>query len=449
LPSGVTAGFSPASIAAPGSGSSTLTLSASASALAGSYTITITGSGGGLKETASVSLTIGSSSTPGFSLSANPASLTVAPGGSGQSTITAAITGGFDAAIALSAGGLPSGVTASFSPASIPAPGSGSSMLTLSATSSAVAGGYTISITGTGGGLTGTTSVTLTITAGSTPGFSLSANPASLTVAPGGSGQSTITAAITGGFNAAIALSAGGLPSGVTASFSPASIPAPGSGSSTLTLSATSSAVAGGYTISITGTGGGLTETTSVALTIGSSGNTQLITDGGFESATKSGLSAPGWTATTNISGRDIIVVKGAYPHSGQNYASLGGSNNENDTLTQTIAVPAGTPSAPLTFWVNITTQETNGNAYDYLYVEIHNTSGTLLATPLTLSNTNSSSDNNKKGVYFEEQSVDLSPYAGKTIELVFHATTDYEKPTTFLIDDVSVTASPTGRPRL
>ena len=449
LPSGVTASFSPMSIPAPGSGSAMLTLSASASTAAGSYTITIIGNGGGLKETASISLTIGSSGTPEFSLSASPAAVTVAPGGWGSSTIAAAISGGFEAAIALSASDLPSGVTASFSPPSIPAPGAGSSALTLSAGSSAVAGGYTITITGTGGGLTKATSFTLTVTASGTPGFSLSAGPASLTVAPGGSVESTITAAISGGFTSAIALFASGLPSGVTASFSPPSIPAPGAGSSTMTLSAGSSTVAGGYTITITGTGGGLTETTSIALTISSTSSTQLITDGGFESAPRSGLSAPGWTATTNISEHNVIVVKGAYPHSGQNYASLGGSNNENDTLTQTITVPAGAPSAPLTFWVNITTQETNGKAYDYLYVEIHNASGTLLATPLTLNNTNSSSDHNTLGVYFQPQSVDLSSYAGKTVEVVFHVTTDYEKTTTFLIDDVSVTASATERPRL
>jgi len=142
-------------------------------------------------------------------------------------------------------------------------------------------------------------------------------------------------------------------------------------------------------------------------------------------------------------------VVKGPYAHSGLNYASLGGNNNENDALTQTITVPAGAPSAPLTFWVNITTQETNGKSYDYLYIEIHNASGTLLATPLTLSNTNATSDKNTLGVYFQPQSVDLSSYAGKTIEVVFHATTDYEKTTTFLIDDVSVTASAAARPRL
>jgi hypothetical protein len=134
-----------------------------------------------------------------------------------------------------------------------------------------------------------------------------------------------------------------------------------------------------------------------------------------------------------------VIVYHGKYPHSGENYALMGGSDNEDDTLTQTITIPTGTTSAPLTFWVSISTDETNGKAYDYLYVEIHNTSGGLLGTPLTLNNTNSTSDNNTEGQYFQPSSVDLSSYAGQTIELVFHATTDYEKPTTFLIDDVSI----------
>ena len=61
MPSGVTAGFSPTSIAAPGSGSSTLTLTVGASVAAGTYPITVTGTGGGKTHTTSVSLTVTSS----------------------------------------------------------------------------------------------------------------------------------------------------------------------------------------------------------------------------------------------------------------------------------------------------------------------------------------------------------------------------------------------------
>jgi len=440
LPSGVTATFSPSSIAAPGSGSSSLTLDVGGSATAGTHSFTITGSGGGVTSTAGASLTIASSGVPSFSLSDNPTAVTVAAGGSGQSTVTAAISGGFNAAISLSASGLPTGVTASFNPTSIAAPGSGSSTLTLSAASGAAAGTYTITISGTGGGLTETTSVSLTVTASSSPAFSLAVSPASVSVAQGGTGTATATTTVSGGFDAAISLSASGLPAGATASFNPSSIAAPGAGTAAMTISVGASTAVGVYTVTVTATGGGLTNTATVSLSVTSAGSGQLIVDGGFESATKSGNSAPGWTATTTISGQDVIVYHGSYPHTGSNYASEGGYNSDTDKLTQTLTIPSTINSATLTFWVNVVTQETTTSTkYDYLYVEIHNSSGTLLATPLTLSNLNNKSSNNTNGVYFQPAAISLTSYKGQTIELVFHATTDYEKTTTFNIDDVSV----------
>src|ERR1700691_1955738 len=441
LPSGATASFSPSSIAAPGSGSSTLTLTASSSAAAGTYSFSIAGSGGGVTATAGVSVTIASGSTPSFSLSASPTAVTVAAGGSVQSTVTAALSGGFSSAISLSASGLPAGVTASFNPTSIAAPGSGSSTLTLAATSSAAAGIYTITIAGTGGGLTETTSVSLTVTSSGSPAFTLAVSPASVTVAQGGAGTATATTAVSGGFDAAITLSASGLPAGATASFNPPSIAAPGAGTSAMTISVGSSTAAGVYTVTVTATGGGLTNTATVSLSVTSAGSGQSIVDGGFESATKSGNSAPGWTATTTVSGQDIIVYHGAYPHTGNNYASEGGYNSDTDKLIQTVTIPSTINSATLTFWVTVVTQETTTSTkYDYLYVEIHNSSGTLLATPLTLSNLDNKSSNNTNGVYFQPAAISLTAYKGETIEIVFHATTDYEKTTTFNIDDVSVT---------
>jgi hypothetical protein len=368
--------------------------------------------------------TLAGTTSASFTLTATPASVSIVAGSSGTSTITSAVSGGFSSAVALSASGMPTGVTASFSPASISG-GAGSSTLTLTTTTSAAAGTSTVTITGTGGGLTKTATVSLTITKGTTPSFTLSASPASVTVTRSGSGTSTITSAVSGGFSSAVALSASGLPTGVTASFSPASIT--GAGTSTLTLTASASATTGSGTVTVTGTGGGVT-----------------ITDGGFESATSTGLSAPGWTVSTNLSNHNIIYVNDpSQAHSGNNFAALGGVNNANDSVTQTITIPAGSTSTPLTFWVSIDTAETTKTTqYDFLYVEIHNTSGTLLATPLTLSNLNSTSDGNSLGTYFQPTKVDLSAYAGQTIELVFHVTNDRSEPTYFLIDDISVTAN-------
>src|SRR5205823_12494072 len=53
------------------------------------------------------------------------------------------------------------------------------------------------------------------------PNFTLSASPSSVTVTRGSSGNSTITITPANGFNSSVSLAASGLPSGVTASFSP------------------------------------------------------------------------------------------------------------------------------------------------------------------------------------------------------------------------------------
>jgi len=212
-----------------------------------------------------ISALAGSSSGSGFSLSASPASVTVAQGNQGTSAITSTVTGGFDSAISLSASGQPTGVTVSFNPTSIT--GAGTSTMTMSVASSTAPGTYTITVTGTSGSTKETTTVSLTVT-GTSPNFTISASPTSLTINPGNSGHSTITTTISGGFDSSIALSASGEPSRVTVSFSPSTIPAPGSGSSTMTVTVNRRARAGNYTIAVTGSGGGVKHTTTVTLTI-------------------------------------------------------------------------------------------------------------------------------------------------------------------------------------
>ena len=59
-----------------------------------------------------------------------------------------------------------------------------------------------------------------------------------------------------------------GQPSGVYIGFSQASVTAPGSGTSKLTIAVDPTAATGNYTITITGTGGSLTHTASVSLTV-------------------------------------------------------------------------------------------------------------------------------------------------------------------------------------
>lgn len=259
LPSGVTASFSPN----PATGSSKLTLSASGTAATGTVMLTITGTSGSLTHTTSVSLTVNAAPpAPDFSLSASPNSLTIVQGGAGgNTTITVTPANGFNGSVGLAVtSALPSGVSAGFNPN----PTTGSSTLTLAASSTATVGTVTVTVTGTSGSLTHITTISLTVNASApAPDFSLSAAPSTLSVGRGKSVTSTITVNKLNGFGGTVSLSATGLPKGVTATFNPTST----SGSSTLTLKASSTANLGTATVTIKGVSGSLNHTTTISLT--------------------------------------------------------------------------------------------------------------------------------------------------------------------------------------
>jgi subtilase family serine protease len=204
------------------------------------------------------------STSPNFTISASPASVSVVQGNNGSSTITTAVSGGFNSAIALSATGQPTGVTVSFSPTSIAAPGSGTSTMTIVVASTTAAGTYPITVTGTGGSVTQTATVTLTVTTVAAGNFTLSASPTSLTITRSSHGTTTITITPSNGFTGSVTLSASGLGTGVTASFSPN----PATGTSTLTLTASSSATTGTRTVTVTGVSGSLSHTTTISLRV-------------------------------------------------------------------------------------------------------------------------------------------------------------------------------------
>jgi hypothetical protein len=215
------------------------------------------------------SFTLRGSGTPGdFGLAATPSSRTVTAGNSTSYTVNVSPLNGYTGTVSLSASGLPSGATASFSPASISG-GSGSSTLNITTGSSTPAGASTITITGSDrtASLSHSTSVSLTVNQVAAPDFSVTVNPASQSVTAGSSGTYTVTINPVNGFTGAVSLSASGLPSGATASFNPSSV-AGGSGSSTLTISTISSTPAGTSTITITGTSGSLSHTATASLSV-------------------------------------------------------------------------------------------------------------------------------------------------------------------------------------
>jgi kumamolisin len=97
--------------------------------------------------------------------------------------------------------------------------------------------------------------------------FTLKASSGTVSIAEGTSGKQVITSTIAGTFDSAIALTASGMPTGVHVVFSPTSIPAPGAGSAGMAIKV-GKVTPANYTITVTGTGGGLLESTSFTLTV-------------------------------------------------------------------------------------------------------------------------------------------------------------------------------------
>ncbi|RDI41848.1 protease pro-enzyme activation domain-containing protein [Falsibacillus pallidus] len=148
---------------------------------------------------------------------------------------------------------------------------------------------------------------------------------------------------------------------------------------------------------------------------------TELITNGGFES---------GQSPWTESSSGGYQLVDSSLPHAGSNSAYLNGYNNSTDSIYQTVSIPANATSATLTFWTYVSTQETS-HAYDFLYAQVRNTSGSPLATLLTLN------DGTASG--WVKRTYDLSNYKGQTVQIAFKGTNDSSNPTDFFVDDVSL----------
>jgi subtilase family serine protease len=208
-----------------------------------------------------------SSGAASFSLSASVSALSLPRSSSAGSTVSIVDQNGFSGSVSLVASGLPSGVTAMFSPAST----TGNSLLTFTASSTATTGTFNVTVTGVSGTLSSMTSISLTVVA---PSFTLSFAGAGLALPRGSSATGAVTVTPQNGFNSPVSLSASGLPSGVTAAFGAVSV----AGTSLVTFAAGSTVLAGSFPITVNGVSGALKASASFTLTVllGSSG-TSLV----------------------------------------------------------------------------------------------------------------------------------------------------------------------------
>ena len=306
-PTGVTATPAPATLA-PGTGVANLTITTASTVSAGAYTLAVTASGGAYSQTINVPLTVIVS--PDLGISVGNSSISLVQATAAKIPVTLTDVGTFSAATSLSLTGLPTGMSGSFSPPTFAAPGAGVGTLSLVAAISTPPGKYTVTVVASGGGLIRSLPVAVTVVAA--PNFTLASNMPAFSIQAGqapGSLKVSVSQ-LTNGFNSPVALSISGVPTGVTAAFSTTTIAAPGTGTSTLTLSALSTVTPGQYKLVLTGAGGTVSQSINVLLTVTGIPGFTLKTDvsslsltaGAAFSTTVSIAAVNGFASTVNLS---------------------------------------------------------------------------------------------------------------------------------------------------
>ena len=251
--SGLTDNFNPGS-GTPTSGTpftSTLTIFTSSTTTPQNYPMTITGIGGGQTSTAQITLVVNQVTTSVSSSSTSEVSdfqisvvgsdtATVLEGSSATYGLDVAQVSGTAGTVALSAGGLPTGATASFNPASN-APNFGST-LTVSTILGVTIGTFPITITASGESTSHTATVTL-VTQAQPRDFTLSftrdsQSITSASLVQGARADILVTVNAFGVFNSPVTLAGSFSPSdpNLVATFSPSSVTPPTAGSVTSTL---------------------------------------------------------------------------------------------------------------------------------------------------------------------------------------------------------------------
>jgi len=196
---------------------------------------------------------------PDFSISASPASRTIAQGAGTSYTVSIAALNAFTGTVNLAVSGLPSAASYSFNPSTIAT--SGSSTLTITTTSSTPGGTYPLTITASSGALSHSVKVSLVVSSD----FTLAVTPASQTISAGNTAAYTVT--VSGaGFTGTVSLSLAGPPKHASGSFTPSIFS--GAGSSTLRINTNRNTPRGTYTLNIGATSGTLSHSQNVGLTI-------------------------------------------------------------------------------------------------------------------------------------------------------------------------------------
>ena len=349
VPSGLTCGtITPTSV----TGSGTASISCSATA-AGNYTLSVTGTNGSLIHSTTVvfqfrDFTINSTSL----VSANV-------GISSISTLNVSALNQFSGTVSLT-DSVPSGlVCGAINPSSL----AGSGTATLSC-STAVAGNYTLTIIGSAGQIVHTATTLFQFW-----DFNTSASsPAPVNA--GTSAISTITVTGINHFNGVVSLTDTPSSGLVCGAITPTSIT--GSGTSTVSCNA---AIAGNYTLTVTGTNGGLSHSATIIIT---------VQDYAIVASPASVQISAGST------GSSIVTIIPLNNFSGTVSLSLSGTTGLTSSINPT-TIPDGSGTATLTFSATaagnytVTISSSSGTLTHTTTVGVQVFDFTLIASPTTI----------------------------------------------------------------
>ncbi|MFI6299075.1 M4 family metallopeptidase [Nonomuraea sp. NPDC050790] len=283
---------------------------------------------------------------------------------------------------------------------------------------------------------------------GGGPDFLIELNPTSATVQPGQATSVNVITTTTTPPAQTVALSASGLPAGVTASFNPPTITS--GGNSTMTINVPTGTPSATYNVIVTGDGTSVDRTAPFTLNVGTTGNvvfndtfetslgwttnasgTDTATSGAWErgdpAATSSGI---GLQLGTTVSGVNDLVTGRLAGSGAGTYDVDGGATT---IRSPEIALPTGTLTLTLSWYL---AHLNNASSADYFRVRVvSGSTNTVVLQQL-------GSAANRAGAW-QSATVNLSSFAGQTVRLLVETA---DAGTASLIeagvDDVKITRS-------
>jgi hypothetical protein len=214
----------------------------------------------------------GGKAGPSFLLTANPSTQSLDQGTSLTSTISVISVNGFSGTVSLSVYFTGSKLPASLTPTSVSVPANGTAKSTLTISASGNVGNYNVVVIGIASshGKTTYASTEISVQIVSNQDFAITSSPSSIVNIFGSTNTTTITVTSMNGYSGTVSLTFTA-PFGyitVAGSQNPVTLSSDGTASSTLTITTSLSTKLGNYNVTVTGTSGSRTHSTTISLTV-------------------------------------------------------------------------------------------------------------------------------------------------------------------------------------